>query len=115
MKFTSSIWQIIINVEEKEGRQDESFGGVEDVVDDTTYEEEYEHGVSPYELEIRLHEVLEERQEERIKELESALESAKEKLHQKDEELSWWKDTAKLISQHVPNVPRFLRRSATTK
>nr|GLL16666.1 protein POLAR LOCALIZATION DURING ASYMMETRIC DIVISION AND REDISTRIBUTION-like [Ipomoea trifida] len=102
----------VIIVEEKEGRQN---GGVEDVEIETTYEEYYEQAVSPYELEIRLHEVLEERQQERIEELESALESAMEKLEQKDEELLWWKDTAKLISQHVPNVPGFLRRSSTTK
>ncbi|XP_019167896.1 PREDICTED: protein POLAR LOCALIZATION DURING ASYMMETRIC DIVISION AND REDISTRIBUTION-like [Ipomoea nil] len=97
--------EIIIG-EENEARQNERFGGVEDIEIDTRYSE-YELAVSPYELEIRLHEVLKERQEERIEELESALESAMEMLHQKDEELSWWKDTANLISQHVSNVPRF--------
>nr|GMC46438.1 protein POLAR LOCALIZATION DURING ASYMMETRIC DIVISION AND REDISTRIBUTION-like [Ipomoea batatas] len=111
----STRYNEVIIVEESEGRQNGRFGGVEDVEIETTYEEYYEKAVSPYELEIRLHEVLEERQQERIEELESALESAMEKLELKDEELLWWKDTAKLISKHVPNVPGFLRRSSTTK
>ncbi|KAF6171303.1 hypothetical protein GIB67_036971 [Kingdonia uniflora] len=50
--------------------------------------------VSPYELERRLHEVLQARQKERIQELESALECAEHKLHQKEMEVTWWKNVA---------------------
>ncbi|CAA3025333.1 Hypothetical predicted protein [Olea europaea subsp. europaea] len=56
------------------------------------------YGVHPGELACRLHELLEERQQERIKELESALECAMHKLHEKEREVSWWKDTATLLS-----------------
>ncbi|KAF7151636.1 hypothetical protein RHSIM_Rhsim02G0213400 [Rhododendron simsii] len=63
-------------------------------------------GVPPEELERRLHEVLASRQEERIKELEAALECANQKLFEKEREVCWWKDTAKLISEHVPSTSR---------
>ncbi|KAJ7966266.1 protein POLAR LOCALIZATION DURING ASYMMETRIC DIVISION AND REDISTRIBUTION [Quillaja saponaria] len=59
-------------------------------------------GVPPMELERTLHELLEARQQERIEELESALESAKQKLLKKEIEASWWRDTARLVFQHVP-------------
>lgn len=59
-------------------------------------------GVPPTELERRLHELLEARQQERIKELEAALERAMLKLREKEAEISWWKDTARLLSHHVP-------------
>lgn len=58
--------------------------------------------VPPLELERKLHELLESRQQERIQELEEALECAKLKLREKELEVSWWKDTARLMSQHVP-------------
>jgi len=64
-------------------------------------------GVSPIELERRLHELLEARLEERITELESALECTTEKLIKKEIEATWWKDTARLVSQHVPETSRF--------
>lgn len=65
-------------------------------------------GVPAEELRRRLHELLQTRQEERIKELESALESTMQKLEEKEKEVCWWRDTAKVISQHAPS-----RRSLT--
>lgn len=56
--------------------------------------------VSAQELERRLHELLETRQQERIAELESALECAERKLHEKEREICWWRDTTSLVSQH---------------
>nr|KYP44236.1 hypothetical protein KK1_034301 [Cajanus cajan] len=64
-------------------------------------------GVPPVELERRLHELLEARLKERISELESALECATQKLIKKEIEVTWWKETARLISQHVPETSRF--------
>ncbi|XP_009769422.1 protein POLAR LOCALIZATION DURING ASYMMETRIC DIVISION AND REDISTRIBUTION [Nicotiana tabacum] len=66
-------------------------------------------GVPAEELNRKLHELLQTRQEERIKELESALESAMQKLEEKEKEICWWRDTAKVISQQVPS-----RRSLAT-
>ncbi|CAL9046815.1 unnamed protein product [Musa banksii] len=57
-------------------------------------------GVSARELERRLHELLETRQRERIAELESALECAERQLREKESEVCWWRDTARLVSQH---------------
>ncbi|KAI3468323.1 hypothetical protein Pfo_024986 [Paulownia fortunei] len=68
------------------------------------------HGVSPRELERKLHELLETRQQERINELESALEYAMQQLEEKERELSCWRDTARLISQHLPAIPSLLRQ-----
>ncbi|XP_073285280.1 protein POLARALIZATION DURING ASYMMETRIC DIVISION AND REDISTRIBUTION-like [Primulina huaijiensis] len=51
-------------------------------------------GIDPFELERRLHQVLEARQQEEITELSHQLEL-------KEAELSWWKDTVRLISQHA--------------
>ncbi|KAH9760332.1 protein POLAR LOCALIZATION DURING ASYMMETRIC DIVISION AND REDISTRIBUTION [Citrus sinensis] len=67
---------------------------------------EVDCGVPPYELEKRLHAVLEARQQEHIRELEAALECAKHKLSEKEMEISWWRDTARLIAQHVPGPSR---------
>ncbi|XP_008357269.3 protein POLAR-like 1 [Malus domestica] len=53
-----------------------------------------DYGVPALELERRLHELLEARQEERIKELEVALEYTKRKLHEKEMEVSWWRQNA---------------------
>lgn len=66
-------------------------------------------GVPPYELERRLHELLEERQQEQIKELESALECAKGKIRKTELEVAWWKNTTHLISQHVQKSSHFSR------
>ncbi|TQD74605.1 hypothetical protein C1H46_039857 [Malus baccata] len=59
-------------------------------------------GVPALELERRLHELLEASQEERIKELEVALEHMKGKLHEKEMEVSWWRQNAStaLTSHH---------------
>ncbi|XP_030523460.1 protein POLAR LOCALIZATION DURING ASYMMETRIC DIVISION AND REDISTRIBUTION-like isoform X2 [Rhodamnia argentea] len=75
-----------------------SFGDVMNPEDEAT---EVQGGVPPIELERRLHEVLETRQQERIKELEASLERLEHKLSEKEREISWWKDTALLLSQHV--------------
>ncbi|XP_016475694.1 protein POLAR-like 1 [Nicotiana tabacum] len=66
-------------------------------------------GVPAEELNRKLHELLQTRQEERIKELESALESTMQKLEEKEKEICWWRDTAKVISQQIPS-----RRSLAT-
>ncbi|KAK7351348.1 hypothetical protein VNO77_10729 [Canavalia gladiata] len=63
-------------------------------------------GVPPVELERRLHELLEVRLQEQITELESALECTTKKLIEKEIEVTWWKDAARLISQ-VPETSRF--------
>ncbi|XP_010491774.1 PREDICTED: protein POLAR LOCALIZATION DURING ASYMMETRIC DIVISION AND REDISTRIBUTION-like isoform X2 [Camelina sativa] len=63
---------------------------------------EEQQGVCPYELERRLHELMKTRQEEEIKELEIALEDAKQRLQLKKTEASWWKDTAYIVSERIP-------------
>lgn len=67
-------------------------------------------GVSPIELERRLHELLEARLQEQIIDLECALECARQKVIEKETEVTWWKDTARLISHHVPETSRFAFR-----
>ncbi|KAE9609270.1 hypothetical protein Lal_00020690 [Lupinus albus] len=64
-------------------------------------------GVPPVELERRLHELLEARLRERITELEYSLECTKQKLMEKEMEVTWLKDTAPPISQHIPETTRF--------
>ncbi|XP_065851490.1 protein POLARALIZATION DURING ASYMMETRIC DIVISION AND REDISTRIBUTION-like [Euphorbia lathyris] len=71
-----------------------------EVIDPPYQEEESVNGVPPHVLERKLHELLESRQQEQIRELESALECLKHKLHEKELEVAWWRDTAKIISQH---------------
>ncbi|KAL3746418.1 hypothetical protein ACJRO7_015385 [Eucalyptus globulus] len=75
-----------------------SFGEVMDPEDKVT---EFQGGVPPIELERRLHELLETRLQERIKELEVSLGRMEQKLSEKEREISWWKDTARLLSQRV--------------
>ncbi|KAK9101822.1 hypothetical protein Sjap_019076 [Stephania japonica] len=81
-----------------------------DKIHEGEYTCNYEGGVSPRELERRLHVVLEKRQQERIAELEYALECAEKRLHQKEIEASWWKDTASLISQHISCKSEYLSK-----
>ncbi|KAG6521339.1 protein POLAR-like 1 isoform X1 [Zingiber officinale] len=61
-------------------------------------------GVCAIELERRLHEVLEARQRERIVELESALRCAERRLRDKEREICWWRDTARLVAEHKKEV-----------
>lgn len=68
--------------------------------DDNNDYNSFNGGVCPRELERRLNEVVQSRQRERIEQLEYALEFAKSKLHEKENEISWWQDTARLVTQH---------------
>ncbi|EFH49742.1 predicted protein [Arabidopsis lyrata subsp. lyrata] len=74
---------------------------------------EEQQGVCPYELERRLHELMETRQQEEIKELEIALDDAKQRLHLKEREASWWKDTAYIVSERIPEPSRITYSSRT--
>ncbi|KAL0910608.1 hypothetical protein M5K25_021607 [Dendrobium thyrsiflorum] len=58
------------------------------------------HGICAYDLERRLHELLQTRQQERIETLESALELAQRKLHEKEEELCCWKNIRGLAPEN---------------
>lgn len=51
-----------------------------------------DYGVSPYDLDRRLCELLEKQQEETISELEEELKSTKNELHDKEIELQHWKE-----------------------
>ncbi|XP_010526250.1 PREDICTED: protein POLAR LOCALIZATION DURING ASYMMETRIC DIVISION AND REDISTRIBUTION isoform X2 [Tarenaya hassleriana] len=64
------------------------------------------HGVCPYELERRLHELLSARQQEEIQELETALRRVERRLDEKETEVSWWKDAANLLARRVPESSR---------
>ncbi|CAN6221877.1 unnamed protein product [Urochloa humidicola] len=67
-------------------------------------------GVSARALERRLHEVLQKRQQERIVELEAALDAAQRRLHEKEREVVWWRDAAKLVShRRDESSRRFVR------
>ncbi|RLM55197.1 hypothetical protein C2845_PM10G04690 [Panicum miliaceum] len=66
-------------------------------------------GVSARALERRLHELLQKRQQERIVELESALDAAQRRLHEKEREVVWWRDAAKLVSHRRDESRRFVR------
>lgn len=96
--------KVEVTVEDTPGQSlDTCFGEVCDASEKATIEH---FGVPPYELERRLHELLESRQQDRIRELEAALECANRKLCEKEREVGWWKDTAKVISEHVPSTSR---------
>ncbi|EEF46879.1 protein POLAR LOCALIZATION DURING ASYMMETRIC DIVISION AND REDISTRIBUTION isoform X2 [Ricinus communis] len=87
-----------------------------EVFDPQPQETDTDCGVSPNELERRLHELLEARQQEQIRELEAVIESLKDKLYEKELEASWWKGTARFISRHAmepsgftsPHDPRLI-------
>ncbi|KAJ3699038.1 hypothetical protein LUZ61_002743 [Rhynchospora tenuis] len=79
---------------EQNNDQEEEQGG-----DEGDYNS-FDGGVCPRELERRLNEVLHSRQRERIEELEYALECAKSRLHEREREICWWQDTARLVTQH---------------
>ncbi|KAJ4826467.1 hypothetical protein Tsubulata_019435 [Turnera subulata] len=69
-------------------------------------------GIPPHELERKLHELLESRQQEQIRELEAALESVKRKLRDKEMEVAWWKDTAKIMAQRAKEPSQLTSRHA---
>ncbi|XP_023637227.1 protein POLAR LOCALIZATION DURING ASYMMETRIC DIVISION AND REDISTRIBUTION isoform X2 [Capsella rubella] len=75
---------------------------------------EEQQGVCPYELERRLHELMETRQKEEIRELEIALEDAKQRLQLKETEASWWKDTAYIVSERIPEPSSRINSSSRT-
>lgn len=64
------------------------------------------YGVCPYELEKKLHELLETRQQEELLKLETALTRVERRLQEKETEVSWWKDAARLLAQRVPESSR---------
>ncbi|KAK8919289.1 hypothetical protein KSP39_PZI021840 [Platanthera zijinensis] len=77
-----------------------SFADANQQVNEAKAEANKHAGVCPLELERRLHELLEARQHERIAELETALECAARKLDEKEVEICWWRDTARLVTKH---------------
>ncbi|CAN8326835.1 unnamed protein product [Cochlearia groenlandica] len=64
------------------------------------------YGVCPYELERKLHGLLETRQQEELRKLETALTRVERRLQEKETEVSWWKDAACLLAQRVPESSR---------
>ena len=84
------------------GQNGSSGEAVAFVLEDQAAGSEEHCGVPPHELERRLHELLESRQQEHIRELEAKLQCLEHKLREKEMEVSWWKDTARLISRHLP-------------
>lgn len=58
---------------------------------------EQNNGVCPFELERRLHELLEERQEHQIIELQFDLENAERELQERDREIYWLKNASTLL------------------
>ncbi|KAJ0262918.1 Protein POLAR LOCALIZATION DURING ASYMMETRIC DIVISION AND REDISTRIBUTION [Hirschfeldia incana] len=64
------------------------------------------YGVCPYELEKKLHELLEARQQEELQKLETALSRVERRLQEKETEVSWWKDAARLLALRVPESSR---------
>ncbi|KAM7459572.1 hypothetical protein LguiA_036566 [Lonicera macranthoides] len=83
-----------------------SFG---EVIDHPDSRSKGQGGVSPNELEIRLHELLEARQEQRITELQANLEQAKRKLLEKETEVSQCKDTAQAVYLRLSKTPPLSR------
>lgn len=70
-------------------------------------------GVSARALERRLHELLQRRQQDRIVQLEAALDGAQRKLQEREREVVWWRDAAKLVS-HRRDESRRLRCTAAS-
>ncbi|KAJ4748063.1 Protein POLAR LOCALIZATION DURING ASYMMETRIC DIVISION AND REDISTRIBUTION [Rhynchospora pubera] len=68
---------------------------------DETWEDDCSQncGVSPYELERKLHELLHQRQQERIEELEYQLHSLERKLFERETEINRWKNIAATSSK----------------
>ncbi|XP_037461060.1 protein POLAR LOCALIZATION DURING ASYMMETRIC DIVISION AND REDISTRIBUTION-like [Triticum dicoccoides] len=94
--------------EEEEEDEDDDDGG--EVVD---RDRSPPHGgVSARALERRLHELLQRRQQDRIVELEAALDGAQRRLQEREREVVWWRDAAKLVS-HRRDESRRLRCTAS--
>ncbi|KAM0893828.1 hypothetical protein ACQ4PT_024864 [Festuca glaucescens] len=70
-------------------------------------------GVSARALERRLHELLQRRQQDRIVQLEAALDGAQRRLQEREREVVWWRDAAKLVS-HRRDESRRLRCTAAS-
>jgi hypothetical protein len=70
-------------------------------------------GVSARALERRLHELLQRRQQDRIVQLEAALDGAQRRLQEREREVVWWRDAAKLVS-HRRDESRRLRCAAAS-
>ena len=66
-------------------------------------------GVSARALERRLYELLQKRQQERSVELEAALDATQRRLHEKEREVVWWRDAAKLVTHRRDESRRFAR------
>lgn len=101
------------NADEEEEEYEEAEEEEEEEDGDEVYDEDGTSpphgGVSARALERRLHELLQKRQQERIVELESALDSAQRRLHEKEREVVWWRDAAKLVSHRRDESRRFVR------
>ncbi|KQK19272.1 protein wings apart-like isoform X2 [Brachypodium distachyon] len=80
--------------EEEEEEEEEGHGGRGGAGDNSPPH----GGVSARVLERRLHEVLQRRQQERIVELQAALDGAQRRLQEREREVVWWRDAAKLVS-----------------
>ncbi|KAM0918441.1 hypothetical protein ACQ4PT_008969 [Festuca glaucescens] len=70
-------------------------------------------GVSARALERRLHELLQRRQQDQIVQLEAALDGAQRRLQEREREVVWWRDAAKLVS-HRRDESRRLRCTAAS-
>ncbi|XP_044957354.1 uncharacterized protein LOC123408274 [Hordeum vulgare subsp. vulgare] len=92
--------------EEEEGDDDDDGGEVVDRDRSPPH-----GGVSARALERRLHELLQRRQQDRIVELEAALDGAQRRLQEREREVVWWRDAAKLVS-HRRDESRRLRCTA---
>ncbi|XP_062178695.1 uncharacterized protein LOC133883395 [Phragmites australis] len=100
------------NAEDEEDEDDEEYEEAEEEEEEERYEDKMSPphgGVSARALERRLHELLQKRQQERIVELESALDSAQRRLHEKEREVVWWRDAAKLVSHRRDESRRIVR------
>ena len=101
------------NAEEEEEEDDDEEAEEEEEEEEGGYDEDRSSpphgGVSARALERRLHELLQKRQQERIVELEAALDAAQRRLHEKEREVVWWRDAAKLVSHRRDESRRFVR------
>ncbi|KAI9106709.1 hypothetical protein K1719_022237 [Acacia pycnantha] len=81
-----------------------------EIIDAQEESNDVSFGVHPIELERRLHELLEARLQEQITDLDYALECSRQEVIEKETEVTWWKDTVRLISQNFPETSRFTFR-----